>query len=105
MKDETKYMNINTGSVDAFDGWWYENEDGEMVNGVNLGEVVEIEKYELQNCDYFNDENTSGYDDKDIRNLNQKLKTAWCGEGCLKTLKEKILTAYDNERINKNDKK
>lgn len=30
------YMNIDTGSVGAREDWWYENEDGDMVNGVDL---------------------------------------------------------------------
>lgn len=41
---EKMYMNLATGSVDTYDGWWYENEDGEKVNGVDLGEVVEVIK-------------------------------------------------------------
>ncbi len=36
------YMNNETGSVDTADGWDYENEDGETVNGVELGEAVEV---------------------------------------------------------------
>ena len=38
-----QYMNIETGSVDDYDGWWYEDENGEDVNAVDLGEVVEVE--------------------------------------------------------------
>ncbi|MBO7638126.1 MAG: hypothetical protein J6S91_04030 [Treponema sp.] len=38
------YMNIATGNVDTYDGWWYENENGEKVNAVDLGEVVEVVK-------------------------------------------------------------
>lgn len=45
MKTQEKmYMNTKTGSVDDYDGWYYENEDGETVNAVDLGEVVEVEK-------------------------------------------------------------
>ena len=40
------YMNIHTGSVDVRSGWDYENEDGEMVNAVDLGECVEVVKDE-----------------------------------------------------------
>jgi len=40
------YMNVETGSVDTKDGWNYENEDGDTVNAVDLGEVVEVEKSE-----------------------------------------------------------
>ena len=40
----TYYMNIETGSVDTKEGWNYENESGETVNAVDLGEVVEVEK-------------------------------------------------------------
>jgi hypothetical protein len=46
MNTEKKYMNIETGSVDTKDGWDYENEAGETVNAVDLGEVVEVEKDE-----------------------------------------------------------
>ena len=41
---EKYYMNIETGSVDTYDGWYYKNENGESVNAVDLGEVVEVEK-------------------------------------------------------------
>jgi hypothetical protein len=44
MKIEKMYMNIETGSVDTRDGWDYENESGETVNAVDLGEVVEVKK-------------------------------------------------------------
>lgn len=40
------YMNLGTGSVDTYDGWWYDNENGEKVNAVDLGEVVEVKKNE-----------------------------------------------------------
>ena len=40
------YMNLATGSVDDYDGWWYHDEDGDFVNAVDLGEVVEVEKDE-----------------------------------------------------------
>lgn len=41
---EKTYMNIDTGTVDTYDGWDYENEDGKIVNAVDLGEVVEVIK-------------------------------------------------------------
>ena len=41
-KHEKIYMNSATGSVDTYDGWWYENDSGETVNAVDLGEVVEV---------------------------------------------------------------
>ena len=44
MKNEKLYMNTATGSVDNYDGWWYENDSGEKVNAVDLGEVVEVVK-------------------------------------------------------------
>jgi len=44
MKTQEKmYMNIETGSVDTREGWYYENESGDTVNAVDLGEVVEVE--------------------------------------------------------------
>ncbi len=42
----TYYMNTLTGSVDTKDGWDYENESGETVNAVELGEVIEVVKDE-----------------------------------------------------------
>jgi hypothetical protein len=36
------FMNPNTGSVDDYLGWDYENQDGESVNAAELGEVVEV---------------------------------------------------------------
>jgi hypothetical protein len=42
-KPKKMYMNLATGSVDDYDGWWYHDEDGDFVNAVDLGEVVEVE--------------------------------------------------------------
>jgi hypothetical protein len=36
------YMNLATGSIGDYGGWWYEK-DGRLVNAVDLGEVVEVE--------------------------------------------------------------
>jgi len=42
---ETKmYMNVETGSVDDHDGWWYEDDDGTEVNAVDQGGLVEVVK-------------------------------------------------------------
>ena len=43
-QDNKMYMNTDTGSVDSYDGWDYENGSGEQVNALDLGEVVEVEK-------------------------------------------------------------
>ena len=52
---ETKmYMNVETGSVDDYDGWWYEDETGTEVNGVDLGEVVEVEIVFDEDADFTN---------------------------------------------------
>lgn len=45
-RTEKTYMNVETGCVDTRDGWEYENEMGDIVNAVDLGEVVEVEKDE-----------------------------------------------------------
>jgi len=51
---ERMYMNVNTGSVDSYTGWEYENQNGEQVNAVDLNEVVEVswdknkEQWEVQ---------------------------------------------------------
>ena len=42
MNNEKLYMNPATGSVDTYEGWHYETSDGEPVNAVDLGEVVEV---------------------------------------------------------------
>ena len=39
---EKQYMNIETGSVDVYDGWWYDD-NGVQVNAVDRGEVVAVE--------------------------------------------------------------
>ena len=39
---EKMYMNVETGSIDTYDGWWYEDKDGNQVNAVDRGEVVEV---------------------------------------------------------------
>jgi hypothetical protein len=44
IKEEKRYMNPETGSIDTYDGWFYKNEDGKEVNAVDLGEVVEVDK-------------------------------------------------------------
>ena len=41
-KMKKQYMNIATGSVDTYDGWWYDD-NGEQVNAVDRGEVVAVE--------------------------------------------------------------
>ena len=38
------YMNTATGAIDTYNGWWYQNESGEIVNAVDMGEVVEVVK-------------------------------------------------------------
>ena len=38
-----EYMNIKTGTVDTYSGWYYENESGELVNAVELGGVVPVQ--------------------------------------------------------------
>ena len=35
------YMNIETGSVDTYDGWYYDD-NGNQVNAVDRGEVVPV---------------------------------------------------------------
>ncbi len=39
---EPMFMNLKTGSLDTYDGWSYINENGNEVNAVDLGEVVEV---------------------------------------------------------------
>lgn len=39
---EQQYMNTATGSIDTYDGWWYEDEHGGQVNAVDRGEVVPV---------------------------------------------------------------
>ena len=38
----TLYMNTATGSVDTYDGWYYDD-NGVQVNAVDRGEVVAVE--------------------------------------------------------------
>ena len=40
--EKQMYMNLSTGSVDQYDGWFYENQSGQMVNAVDLKEVVPV---------------------------------------------------------------
>ena len=44
IRNEKLYMNIETGSIDTYDKWFYEI-DGIMRNAVDCGEVVEV-RYE-----------------------------------------------------------
>jgi len=41
---EKIYMNPETGSVGEYGDWWYESEEGSIVNAVDLGEVIEVKK-------------------------------------------------------------
>lgn len=41
---DAMYMNPVTGSVDTYDGWWYEDENGEKRNAVDRNEVVAVIK-------------------------------------------------------------
>jgi hypothetical protein len=41
---EKMYINLKTGSVDTRDGWNYQTENGQAVNAVDRGEVVEVVK-------------------------------------------------------------
>lgn len=47
--DGEMYMNIETGSLDTYEGWWYYEQDddgaytGKQVNAVERGEVVAVE--------------------------------------------------------------
>ena len=36
------YMNVKTGSIDDYNGWFYENRNGEQINAVDQGEVVPV---------------------------------------------------------------
>ena len=47
MKD---YINKETGSVDTKEGWDYQNESGETVNAVDLGEVVAVAWDNEESC-------------------------------------------------------
>ena len=38
-----EYMNTETGTVDTYSGWYYEDETGELVNAVELGEVIPVQ--------------------------------------------------------------
>ena len=42
MKKEQKFMNVETGSVDDYQGWWYKSESGENINAVDQDEVVPV---------------------------------------------------------------
>lgn len=39
---ERMYMNLATGSIDSYEGWWYEDENGCQHNAVDDGEVIEV---------------------------------------------------------------
>jgi len=41
-KASKMYMNLATGSVDDYDGWWYTDENGHQKNAVDENEVVEV---------------------------------------------------------------
>ena len=39
---EQIYMNVHSGEIATWEGWNYDNEDGQNVNAVDLGEVVPV---------------------------------------------------------------
>jgi hypothetical protein len=41
---QAMYMNLETGSVDTYDGWEYLLETGEIVNGVDRNEAVKVKR-------------------------------------------------------------
>lgn len=41
---EKKYINIATGSIDTYDGWYYTDENGDTKNAVDEGNVIEVEE-------------------------------------------------------------
>lgn len=43
-KREKKYINLATGSIDTYDGWYYTDENGDTKNAVDEGEVFEVEE-------------------------------------------------------------
>ena len=45
------YMNPKTGSVSRYDSWFYENDNGESVNAVDMGEVIEVELHNGKWCE------------------------------------------------------
>jgi hypothetical protein len=46
----TYFMNISTGTVDNYNGWWYEDENGKPVNAVDRGEVVQVSRVDGEWC-------------------------------------------------------
>jgi len=40
--EKQMYMSLSTGSVDQYDGWFYENQSGQTVNAVDLKEVAPV---------------------------------------------------------------
>ena len=38
-----EYMNIKTGTVDTYSGWYYTDESGDLANAVDLDEVVPVQ--------------------------------------------------------------
>ena len=44
-----KYMNIETGSVGSRDDWWYEDDNGNQANSVDLGEVIHVRQSKTAN--------------------------------------------------------
>lgn len=43
---EILYMNPNTGSIGTYDEWFYEDENGDVFNAVDLKEVVALKTKE-----------------------------------------------------------
>lgn len=39
---EQLYINVETGIIDTRDGWYYEDENGNILNAVGNGDVVEL---------------------------------------------------------------
>jgi len=42
INEKQEYMNIKTGAVDNYNGWWYQSDDSGWHNAVDLGEVVPV---------------------------------------------------------------
>lgn len=42
VKQEIKYMNVETGSIGNYDDWYYTDEEGFQSNAVDEGDVVKV---------------------------------------------------------------
>jgi len=86
------YMNIQTGSIDTYDGWYYEDENGETVNAVDRGEVMPVEIVIDVDADFTN--RVLGHRDFHDAAEGEEYDAEFFAEGHIKSTGQKVVIEW-----------